>query len=408
LVSVIRADGSTSYQITLPSGVTVASGGTITIKGNNTAGVTIALFSGDTTDTGLITLTWPLTLARGEVIQLTSRSTGSWWVSRHQTLNVPSATTATTAGNVTGTVAIGNGGTGATTAATARTALGVAATDGTGATGTWPISVTGNANTATSAPLLTAGANFSTLASALPLAYPLGSTCVFVQGSDGWPSFGTVTTTRTYSGGGGTLQMYTPYSPTNGGGSMKVRFGNFDVSSGNSWTAWKTLLADDSPANITYNTPGNIMNLFNTSSSGVQIGMNGNGANPAKTLRVTGGNFEVVNNAYSAVIMSLTDAGVLSAPVITQTSDDRKKENWKPLTDAQLDALADMKLAGTFDWIDGTGPSVGGSAQEIQAIVPEAVLVSNDDARSLTVNYGGLNFAILQAMLRRERQKESV
>jgi hypothetical protein len=58
-----------------------------------------------------------------------------------------------------------------------------------------------------------------------------------------------------------------------------------------------------------------------------------------------------------------------------------------------------MKLAGTFDWIDGTGPSVGGSAQEIRAIVPEAV--HEDEQGNLTVNYGGLCFAIQQATLRR-------
>jgi hypothetical protein len=254
-------------------------------------------------------------------------------------------------------------------------------------------------NSSTSATTLTALNNFIWNAATLPTTYPMGIQSSFVQGVDGWPSYGSVMNMRTYSGGGGSLQMYVPYSPTNGGGNMKVRFGNFDVSSGNSWTAWKTLLADDGPATITYNTFGNIMNLINTSGSGVQINMMGNGANPSKTLRVTGGNFEVVNSAYSNVIMSLTDAGVLSAAVITQTSDDRKKENWKPLTDAQLDALADMKLSGTFDWIDGTGPSVGGSAQEIRAIVPEAV--HEDEQGNLTVNYGGLCFAIQQATLRR-------
>jgi hypothetical protein len=44
---------------------------------------------------------------------------------------------------------IGNGGTGSTTAAGARTNLGVPALDGTGATGTWPISITGAAGSAT-------------------------------------------------------------------------------------------------------------------------------------------------------------------------------------------------------------------------------------------------------------------
>jgi hypothetical protein len=44
---------------------------------------------------------------------------------------------------------VGNGGTGSTTAAGARTNLGVPALDGTGATGTWPISITGAAGSAT-------------------------------------------------------------------------------------------------------------------------------------------------------------------------------------------------------------------------------------------------------------------
>lgn len=92
-------------------------------------------------------------------------------------------------------------------------------------------------------------------------------------------------------------------------------------------------------------------------------------------------------------------SGAISAPVITQTSDERQKQNWSPLTDAQLDALANMKLAGTFAWIGSDEASIGGSAQEIRNIVPQAVHEDADGA--LTVNYGGLNFAIAQATLRR-------
>jgi hypothetical protein len=48
-------------------------------------------------------------------------------------------------------VPVANGGTGASTASAARTNLGVPATGGTGATGTWPISISGNAATASAA-----------------------------------------------------------------------------------------------------------------------------------------------------------------------------------------------------------------------------------------------------------------
>jgi len=57
----------------------------------------------------------------------------------------------TTSGTITmtGTLDLDNGGTGATTAAGARTALDVPSTSGSGATGTWGISVTGNSGTVT-------------------------------------------------------------------------------------------------------------------------------------------------------------------------------------------------------------------------------------------------------------------
>jgi len=59
----------------------------------------------------------------------------------------------TTSGTLTlgGTLALANGGTGATTASGARTALDVPSTAGSGASGTWGISISGNAATATSA-----------------------------------------------------------------------------------------------------------------------------------------------------------------------------------------------------------------------------------------------------------------
>jgi len=155
-----------------------------------------------------------------------------------------------------------------------------------------------------------------------------------------------------------------------------------------------TLNVDSSPAN-------SVSASLKNTSNGNLLALQGTGTNPAKTIRITNSNFEMLNSAYNAVVLSVTDAGVLSAPVVTQTSDERLKTNWRVITDEQLDAIADMHLSGVFDWVAG-GSSAGGSAQAIRRIIPEVVYETEG---KLHVDYGGLNFAILQANLRRMKER---
>lgn len=108
-------------------------------------------------------------------------------------------------------------------------------------------------------------------------------------------------------------------------------------------------------------------------------------------------NFAAGGASYSGPV----SATALTAQTITQTSDERRKKNWREITDEQLDAFAHMTKAGVFDWVDG-GSSAGGSAQQIQAIIPEVVYV--DSLGNLSVDYGGLNFALIQAELHRLRR----
>lgn len=75
----------------------------------------------------------------------------------------------------------------------------------------------------------------------LPNSLEMGITAGFVNSDSGFGHYGTVLNVRTYIGGGGTLQLYTPYGLNHGGSRLKARFGNYDVSSGNSWTALKEL-----------------------------------------------------------------------------------------------------------------------------------------------------------------------
>lgn len=135
------------------------------------------------------------------------------------------------------------------TSAQVTTALGFTPYNSTNPNGY--ITGSGNAATATSSPLLSALGNYVWSASTLPTGYNQGVQASFVSSTQGFQSYGSVVTVNTYSGGGGALQLYVPYSPTYGGTGLQVRFGNYDVSSGNSWTSWKTLLASDNYSSYT-------------------------------------------------------------------------------------------------------------------------------------------------------------
>jgi hypothetical protein len=130
-IDIGNGTGFTRAAITAGSGVSVTNGaGTITIAATGSGGtVTSVNASGGTTGLsfsgGPITGSGTLTLA--------------------------------------GTLAVANGGTGGTSQATAQSALGVPSTTGSGASGTWGISISGNAATATSATTATTASTANAL-----------------------------------------------------------------------------------------------------------------------------------------------------------------------------------------------------------------------------------------------------
>lgn len=84
-------------------------------------------------------------------------------------------------------------------------------------------------------------ANYTFTSSTLPNSFDWGVSAGFVADNAGYGSYGSVLTVRTYTGGGGTLQLYAPYSKTYGGERLKARFGNYDSNVGNSWTTLKEI-----------------------------------------------------------------------------------------------------------------------------------------------------------------------
>jgi len=70
---------------------------------------------------------------------------------------------------------------------------------------------------------------------------------------------------------------------------------------------------------------------------------------------------------------------------VTAYSDERKKKNWRHVTENYVEKLADVK-AGVYDRTDTGISQVGVSAQSLQKILPEAVI--EDDNGFLSVAYG--------------------
>jgi hypothetical protein len=82
-----------------------------------------------------------------------------------------------------------------------------------------------------------------------------------------------------------------------------------------------------------------------------------------------------------------TASGTVSGAVVTQTSDETKKENWQAVSPHFLTKLASINKVGMFDWIDTKKTSLGVGAQSLEAILPAAV--HTDEEGEKTVNYGG-------------------
>ena len=119
----------------------------------------------------------------------------------------------------------------------------------------------------------------------------------------------------------------------------------------------------------------------------------------AKIVRVTSAsNMEWVNSANTVTIMTLTDAGALTCVGnITAFSDERLKDDWRPLPLGIVDKMAMLIKSGTFSRKDMPGRFVGVGAQSLREILPEAV---NAEYDYLSVDYGPTALALCVELCR--------
>ena len=78
-------------------------------------------------------------------------------------------------------------------------------------------------------------------ASNAPTDFDLGISTWFTASGSGYGSYGSVLNVRSYNGGGGSLQLYIPYSPIYGGTHMKARFSIYGEPVSSTWTLLKEI-----------------------------------------------------------------------------------------------------------------------------------------------------------------------
>jgi hypothetical protein len=292
-------------------------------------------------------------------------------------------------------------------ATTTNTASKVVARDasGTFSAGTITAALSGNASTATSAGNLTGGSitgNYIVGNATSPNSYYLqfgdntGWNYRFMTNVAGTPTtrftfadngnftaVGTISGTNITSGGNvtgsstsctGNAATATTASNTNSvSGALGSSF---------TWTASQLFTGNGN----TGSAAGIGMNAYSTGGNGAIMAFHRGGVyainmglDSDNVIRI-GGWSAAANRLQMDMSGNLTMAGN-----VTAFSDERKKKNWRPVTENFVEKLADVKV-GVYDRVDEEITQVGVSAQSLQEVMPEAVLTDNDGF--LSVAYG--------------------
>jgi hypothetical protein len=136
---------------------------------------------------------------------------------------------------------------------------------------------------------------------------------------------------------------------------------------------------------------GKVIELKNGGSRGPEILLNNtSSASSTKSLRASGGNFEIVNSAYSNVIFTCSDAGIVTANDFIATSDRNKKDHIETAPTGVIEKLRGV----TFQWKHSGENSSGVIAQELQDAGLGHLVHEGDEG--LSVSYSGLTAYLIE------------
>jgi hypothetical protein len=96
----------------------------------------------------------------------------------------------------------------------------------------------------------------------------------------------------------------------------------------------------------------------------------------------------IINSANSSLAQvsgNFTAGGTITGTNVTMTSDERLKEDWRPMARDFLERMAAV-LHGTFAWRESGKRSAGVGAQSLREVLPE--VVHEDASGKLSVDYG--------------------
>jgi hypothetical protein len=111
----------------------------------------------------------------------------------------------------------------------------------------------------------------------------------------------------------------------------------------------------------------------------------------------------IINNgAFKCAISN----SIVASSNITAYSDERLKTNWRDMPEDYVARLAQVKV-GIYDRIDEEDVTqVGVSAQSFQKLLPQAIMTAKDEMQTLSVNYGGAALASAVELAKRVVDQE--